>query len=153
MNEWWKRIREQLKGLWARWNRTQKIILFSIIGAGILAVILLFSLSAAPTMVPLITNPVTDMNARLQISAKLDEMGVKYQLRADNMFYVPDDKTARHVRVVLNQENLIPRAPTRGPCSIWSGGRPPTSSAMSISSAPSPSSWSSTSSRWRMSTT
>ena len=109
MNEWWKRIREQLKGLWGRWNRTQKIILFSIVGAGILALILLFSLSAAPTMVPLITNPVTDADARLQISAKLDEMGVKYQLRADNMFYVADDKTARRVRVTLNQENLIPK--------------------------------------------
>ena len=108
MNEWWKRIREQVKGLWARWNRTQKIILFSIVGASILAVILLFSLSSAPSMVALITNPVTDENARMQISAKLDEMGVKYQLRADNVFYVPDDKTARRVRVVLNQDNLIP---------------------------------------------
>ena len=35
MNEWLKRIREQLTALWARWNRTQKIILFSIIGASI----------------------------------------------------------------------------------------------------------------------
>jgi flagellar M-ring protein FliF len=109
MNDFVKRIREQLKGLWTRWSRTQKIILFSIIGAGILALILLFSFSATPAMVPLISSPVKDQDARMQIGAKLDEMQVKYQLRPDNIFYVADELTARRVRVVLNQENLIPK--------------------------------------------
>ena len=109
MNEWWKRTREQLRGLWTRWSRTQKIILFSIIGAGILALVLLFSFSATPAMVPLISSPVKDADARLQIAAKLDELQVKYQLRPDNVFYVADEQTARRVRVVLNQENLIPK--------------------------------------------
>jgi len=109
MNEWWKRIREQLTGLMARWNRTQKIILFSIVGASVLAVILLFALSATPAAVPLISSPITDADARLQIAAKLDEMQIKYQLRADNEFYVADEQVARHVRMVLNQENLIPK--------------------------------------------
>jgi flagellar M-ring protein FliF len=109
MNEWWKRIREQLTGLWARWNATQKTILFAIVGASILAVILLFSFSAAPSMVPLISSPMTDTDARLQVATKLDDLGVKYQLRPDNMFYVTDEKTARHVRVILNEENLIPK--------------------------------------------
>jgi len=109
MNEWWKRIREQVRALWARWNTTQRVILFAVIGASILAVILLFAFSAAPSMVPLVSNPITSTDARLQISAKLDEMGVRYQLRPDNIFYVADDTTARHVRMVLNQENLIPK--------------------------------------------
>jgi flagellar M-ring protein FliF len=109
MNDWLKRIREQLRGLWSRWNRTQKIILFSIIGASILAVILLFSFSATPAMVPLITSPLKDQDARLQIAAKLDSLQVKYQLRADEIFYVADEQTARRVRVILNEENLIPK--------------------------------------------
>ncbi|HUI71188.1 MAG TPA: flagellar basal-body MS-ring/collar protein FliF, partial [Spirochaetia bacterium] len=109
MNEWWKRIREQLTGMWSRWNATQKVVLFSIIAASILAVILLFTFSAAPSMVPLISSPITDTDARLQIAAKLDQLGIKYQLRPDNLFYVSDENTARHVRVVLNQENLIPK--------------------------------------------
>ena len=109
MNDWLKRIREQLKGLWSRWNRTQKIILFSIVGASILAIMLLFALSATPAMVALITNPMTDQDARLQIAAKLDQMQVKYQLRPDNVFYVADEPTARRVRVILNEENLIPK--------------------------------------------
>jgi flagellar M-ring protein FliF len=109
MNDWLKRIREQLRGLWSRWNRTQKIILFSIIGASILAVILLFTFSATPSMVPLISSPLKDQDARLQIAAKLDSLQVKYQLRADDVFYVADEQTARRVRVILNEENLIPK--------------------------------------------
>jgi flagellar M-ring protein FliF len=109
MNDFVKRIREQLKGLWARWNRTQKIVLFAVVGASILAIILLFSLSATPAMVALISSPVTDQDARMQIGSKLDEMQIHYQLRADNTFFVADEQTARRARMILNQENLIPK--------------------------------------------
>ena len=109
MNEWLKRIREQLTGLWARWNRTQKIVLFSIIGASILAVILLFSFSATPAMVPLISSPITDSDARLQIAAKLDEMGSSTSCAATTCSTSRMSRSARHVRVVLNEENLIPK--------------------------------------------
>jgi flagellar M-ring protein FliF len=109
MNEWLKKVREQLTALWTRWSRTQKIILFSIVGASILAIILLFALSATPAMVALITSPVTDVDARMQIGSKLDEMQISYQLRSDNIFYVADEQVARRARMVLNQENLIPK--------------------------------------------
>ncbi|HET6487879.1 MAG TPA: flagellar basal-body MS-ring/collar protein FliF [Spirochaetia bacterium] len=109
MNEWLNRIREQLRALWTRWNRTQKIILFSIVGASILALILLISLSAAPSMVALITSPVTDEKAKLAIEQKLDDLGAKYQLRSDNIFYVADEPTARRLRMILVQENLMPQ--------------------------------------------
>jgi flagellar M-ring protein FliF len=109
MNELLKRLLEQVKGLWARWNTTQKIILFSIIGASLLGIILLVALSAAPSMVPLISAPVKDDQARMRISAKLDELGVKYQLRADNIYYVSDEKSAKRARMILNQEDLIPK--------------------------------------------
>ncbi len=109
MNEWLNRIREQLKALWTRWNRTQKIILFSIVGASILALILLISLSAAPSMVALITSPVTDEKARMAIEQKLDDLGAKYQVRSDNIFYVADEPTARRLRMILVQENLMPQ--------------------------------------------
>jgi flagellar M-ring protein FliF len=108
MNEWFKRIREQAKALWARWNLTQKIILFSILGAAVLAVILLFVFSAAPGMVPVLSTPIKDEDSRMKITAKLEELGIRYDLRADNIFYVPDDKTARRVRMILNENDLIP---------------------------------------------
>ena len=48
MNEWLKRLLEQAKGLWGRWNTTQKIILFSVLGVGIVAIVLLFSAQRRP---------------------------------------------------------------------------------------------------------
>lgn len=108
MNEFFKRLLDQIKGLWAKWNTTQKIILFSILGAAILAVVLLIAFSAAPSMTPVIATPVTDENARLKIAGKLEELNVKYEVRSDNIFYVSDEKTARRVRMILSEEDLIP---------------------------------------------
>ena len=109
MNEWLKRIREQLKGLWSRWNRTQKIILFSIIGGSILAIVLLIALSATPAMVPILSSQVTDADVRQRISAALDENHISYQLRADNIFYAADEQIAIKASNLLFQENLIPK--------------------------------------------
>ena len=109
MNDWLKRIREQLTALWKRWNRTQKIVLFSIIGASVLAIILLITLSATPAMVPIISAQVTDADTRQRISAALDENHIKYQLRADNIFYAADNETAMKASNLLFQENLIPK--------------------------------------------
>jgi flagellar M-ring protein FliF len=109
MNDWVKRIREQLTGLWKRWNRTQKIVLLSIIGASFLAIILLISLSGSPAMVAVFSSPVTDASDRLRISSKLDEMQIAYQLRSDNVFYVADLATKRRAFMLLNEENLIPQ--------------------------------------------
>jgi flagellar M-ring protein FliF len=109
MNEWLKRIFEQIKAIWGRWNTTQKIILLSIVGAGILAVVLLIVLSAAPSMVPIYASPIKDETQRLQIGQKLDELGIKYALRSDNIFYAQDEKTARKARMILLQENLVPQ--------------------------------------------
>lgn len=110
MNEWLKRLLDQAKGLWKRWNTTQKIILFAVLGAGLLAVVLIAVLSAQPALSPLIPTPVTDEETRLKIIAKLDELGVDYQLRADNMFYVADAATARRAKMLLIQDDLYPQA-------------------------------------------
>jgi flagellar M-ring protein FliF len=109
MNEWLKKFIEQAKGLWGRWNVTQKIILISIIAVAIIAVILLFVLSASPSMVPIIASPIKDESQRLQIANKLDELGIKYTLRSDDIFYAADDKTARKAKMFLLEENLVPQ--------------------------------------------
>jgi flagellar M-ring protein FliF len=80
-----------------------------VIGAGILAVVLIAVFSAAPSMVPLISTPVTDETARLRISNKLDELGIRYQLRSDNVFYVADEKIAQRARGILVEEDLVPK--------------------------------------------
>lgn len=109
MNEWLQKLREQVKTLWGKWSVTQKIILFSVAGAGILAVVLLFAFSAAPSMAALISSPVKDEDTRSRIASKLDESDIKFTIRADNMIMVSDEKTARRARMILNEADLIPK--------------------------------------------
>lgn len=108
MNDWFKKVLEQIKTLWAKWTTVQKIILFAVIGGTLLALILLIALSARPSMVPLITAPITDITAREQISLRLDEEGVGHTVSADGNIFVEDQKTARRMVALLAREDLIP---------------------------------------------
>jgi len=117
MNEWLRQFLAQIKTLWGKWSVTQKIILFAVLGAAVLAVVLIAVFSAAPSMVPLIGAPVKDDNDRARIVSVLDEEGVKYKVGADNMIYVEDAKTARRIRTILFREDLIP--PRTDPWAIF----------------------------------
>lgn len=108
MNEWFRKIIEQIKGLWGKWTTVQKIILFAIIGGTLLALILLIALSARPSMVPLITSPIADEAKREQISIRLDEEGIQHTVAADGRILVEDQKTQRTVIALLAREDLIP---------------------------------------------
>jgi len=117
MNEWLRQFLNQIKTLWGRWNLTQKIILFSIVGVAVLAVILIALFSSAPTMVPLIGTQITDENNLARIVTILDEEGVTYKVSPENMIYVEDEPTARRIRAILIREDLIP--PKTDPWAIF----------------------------------
>src|SRR4030042_3910569 len=108
MNERLRALLAQLKALWVKWSATQKAILFAVLGAAVLAVVLISAFSAAPSMVPLIGTPVKEENDRARIIGVLDQEGVKYKAGPDNMIYVEDEKTARRVRTIFFREDLIP---------------------------------------------
>lgn len=109
MNDWLGRVLDQIKTLWGRWTTTQKVIFFAIIGGTVLAIVLLVVLSAAPSMVPLFTTPVTDANLRQQISAKLDEQNVPHTVTTTGMIYVDSEHTAMRMRAILVRDNLVPK--------------------------------------------
>jgi len=117
MNEWLRQLLNQIKTLWGKWNLTQKIILFSIVGVAVLAVILIALFSSAPTMVPLIGTQITDENNLARIVTVLDEEGVTYNVSPENMIYVEDEPTARRIRAILIREDLIP--PKTDPWAIF----------------------------------
>ena len=117
MNEWLKQLISQIKNLWGKWTATQKIILFSVVGVAILAIILIAVFSAAPAMVPLIGTPITDENNLARIVTVLDEEGVSYRVGPDNMILVENEATARRIRSILIREDLIP--PRTDPWAIF----------------------------------
>lgn len=117
MNEWLRQLVSQIKNLWGKWSLTQKIILFSIAGVAVLAVILIAVFSSAPTMITLIGTPITDDNNLARIVTVLDEEGVAYKVSPENMIYVEDQTTARRIRAILIREDLIP--PRTDPWAIF----------------------------------
>ncbi|MDR3138405.1 MAG: flagellar M-ring protein FliF [Treponema sp.] len=108
MNEWFKKLLGQIVGLWGKWTLVQKIILLGICVAAILGIVALFSVSSAPTMVPVIDAPVSDENTRDRILTRINEENVKTSVSPAGIIMVSDEKTARRIRSILIREDLIP---------------------------------------------
>lgn len=109
MNEWLKKLLSQIKTLWTKWTIVQKAIFGVIAVFAIVAVVLLFSVSASPTMVPLIDTPINDEFLRDKIVIRLNEENVRTSVSANGMISVPDEATARRMRALLIREDLIPQ--------------------------------------------
>ena len=109
MNEWLKRALEQIKTLWGKWSTTQKIILGAIVVGALIGVILLVSFSSAPSMVPVLTVPVTDANLRSQISSTMDQLNIPHTVTPQGMIYVSTKEQAMRTRAILVRDNLIPK--------------------------------------------
>src|SRR5690242_16047940 len=108
MNEFFKRILDTIKNVWAKWKTTQRIIFFAIVGVAVVAIILLFSFSSGPNMVSIINKPITDAELMDKITNRLEIEGIKYNITADNRLMAPDDKTAKKAKAILAREDLIP---------------------------------------------
>jgi len=109
MNEWLKRFVSQISGLWGKWTLVQKLILGGVVAAAIVGVVVLFSVSAAPSMVPLIDTPITDETQRDAIVLRLNQENVHSSVSASGVISVQDESTARRMRSILIREDLIPQ--------------------------------------------
>jgi flagellar M-ring protein FliF len=109
MNDFFKRLFEQAKALWAKWTLVQKLILGGVILVAIIAVVLLVRISAAPTMVKLLGTPIKTEDELRLITSKLDTEGIAYQVGESNQLYVKDQKTALRAKGILIRDDLIPR--------------------------------------------
>ncbi len=108
MNEWLKKVVASLKGLWSKWSLVQKIILFAVIVAVVVAFIVMMTFSAQPSAVPLFSVPITDEAARDKIIYRLDEENVSSNVNAAGLITVKDEATARRMRSILVREDLVP---------------------------------------------
>jgi len=109
MNEWFKKVLDQIKSLWSKWTKLQKVILVSIVGAVILGIVLLVTFSRSPSMVSLLSTPITDTELLDKISLRLDEEKVDHTVTADGRILVADKKTAQRMVAVLMREDLLPK--------------------------------------------
>lgn len=109
MNEWLKKIVEQIKTAWGKWKLVQKLAVIGIGVALIAAIIITIAVSRTPTMVRLINTPIkSDEELRL-ITNALDREGIPFQVGENNIIYVKDEKTRSKANAILLREDLIPK--------------------------------------------
>ena len=108
MNEWLKKLFQQIKELWAKWSAVQKVILIGITAAVIAALVLVTVFSSRPTTVPLFSVPVSDQTMRDKIVYRLAQENVAVHVSDSGMLSVDDEMTARRMRSLLVREDLVP---------------------------------------------
>lgn len=109
MNEWLKKLISQITSLWEKWTPVQKLVFSGILLAAIIGIVILFSVSSAPTTVPLIDTPITDIGVRDKIVLRVNQENIKTSVSAAGVISVADETTARRMRAILIREDLIPK--------------------------------------------
>lgn len=108
MNEWFRRLIERIRTLWGEWKLPQKLIFFGIIGVVVVAIVMVALFSAAPSQVPLLTQPISDPTRLAEITARLDQENVRYSVTPDNRVLVENEQDAQRMRAILTREDLLP---------------------------------------------
>jgi flagellar M-ring protein FliF len=100
---------DQLKTFWSKWSMVQRAMVIGIAAAAVVAVIVLFSVSSSPGLVPLIDMPITNEDDRTSIVTRINQEGVRVQVNAAGIIQVSDEETARRMRMMLLREDLLPK--------------------------------------------
>ena len=103
-----KKLIAQAVGLWSKGSMLQRGILGGIVVAVLVGIGALVSVSSSPTLVPLISAPIRDDDARDRILIRLDQEGVNATVSAAGIIQVQDRATAQRMRSILVREDLIP---------------------------------------------
>ena len=108
MPEWLNKLFSRIKDLWGNWSLPRKLILIGIIAVTITAFVLLATISAKPTQVPIFTAAISDEQLINRLSTALDSEDIPHNRSADGKFYAEDEATARTARSLLVREDLLP---------------------------------------------
>jgi len=108
MNEFLKKLLTKAGTLWAEWSVMQRIILAVVAIVIVIGIVMLFRISSSPVLVSVIDAPIRDVDALDRIVLRLNQENVKVSVTADGYVKVPDELTARRMRMILIRENLIP---------------------------------------------
>jgi flagellar M-ring protein FliF len=109
MGDFFKKILGHIKNLWGKWSLFQRLLLIGIAVLVIAGVVALFSVSSAPSLVPVFSTPITDQAALDNIVRRIDEEGIKSVVSSSGLVQVADESTARRMRGILVREDLVPR--------------------------------------------
>jgi flagellar M-ring protein FliF len=106
--DWLRKLIAQISGLWGRWSLIQRVILAGIIGAVIVSIAVLVSVSSSPTMVPVFDSPIRDEAELDRMVTRINQEGVSAVVSPTGVVQVEDKKTAQRMRAILIREDLVP---------------------------------------------
>ncbi|MDR0910578.1 MAG: flagellar M-ring protein FliF [Spirochaetaceae bacterium] len=109
MGNFFKRLTDQVKGLWGKWTRTQKIIGIGIAVVAIALIVGLVAFSGSPSMVPVIDTPIRNEADLDRIVARINEEGVRVSTSQTGIVMVQNQEIARRMRAILVSEGLVPQ--------------------------------------------
>jgi len=107
--DWLRKMINQVAMYWGKWSLVQRIILLGIVGAVIVGLAALITVSSTPNFVPVIDAPIRDEYARDRILMRLNQEGVRTYVTATGVVQVQDEMTAQRMRGILIREDLIPQ--------------------------------------------
>lgn len=107
MGEFFKKIIEFFKTAFSKLNQTQKIIIFSVVGLIVIALIVIISFSSKPDKTLLFQKPLTPQDFA-KVTKALQDMNADFSTKDDKYIIVKDVKTAETLRMKLGQQGIIP---------------------------------------------
>ncbi len=107
MGEFLKNIRNAIAGNWAKWTAIQRSIAIGVVVLLLAGLISLFFWGGAPSQTAIFNVSIQDQAALDQMALRLDQENIPYSISSGKL-YVNNGQTARMVRSLLVQEDLIP---------------------------------------------
>lgn len=107
MNETIQKIFNQIKSIFGKLNKKQKIIAGGVLALFVIILLFAVSTSSQRSMVYLFKRPLT-VSDYAKITKKLQEYGSKFTTKDDRFVLVRDEKLGATLRMRLGQDSLLP---------------------------------------------
>jgi len=107
MDEFLKKLLDNVKNIYAKLNQTQRLILFGIGALIIVGFVFLVSFSSRQTEALLFQSPLEQYDFT-RITNKLTEWDVDYRMREEKFIVVKDEQTSAYLRMKLGEAGVLP---------------------------------------------
>jgi len=107
MNEFFKNLLGNIKSIYGKLSKTQKLVIFGVVLLLVVSFVFLISFSSKPTETLLFQTPL-DQNDLQRITNKLTEWNVSYKVKDQKYIVVKDEHTSSYLRMKLGFAGILP---------------------------------------------
>ena len=108
MGDFFRNIRNAIAGNWNRWSAVQRMIGLVLVFLLLLGMVLLVVWGGSPAQNAVFNVAIRDEGALDRMALRLDQQNIPYTI-SNGKIYVANSQSARRVRALLVQEDLVPQ--------------------------------------------